>query len=70
MTNPTSDALAFKELVVRMVGSTDNEVRSNAEKQYTEIPLQMKAQYLLQIYMDSGSTTEVRLNLFVITIKF
>lgn len=59
MANPAADVSAFKELVVQMIGSTDNEVRSAAEKSYTEIPLQTRSHFLLQIYMDSSSNTEV-----------
>lgn len=58
MANPANDLAAFKDLVVQMIGSTDNEIRSAAEKTYNEVPLATRAQLLLQIYMDQTANTE------------
>lgn len=73
MANPSTDVAAFKELVVQMVSSTDNEIRSAAEKSYNDILLQTRAHFLLQIYMDGTANTEVRflmaLSMFIYTLR-
>ncbi|CAD5228158.1 unnamed protein product [Bursaphelenchus okinawaensis] len=50
---------AFQQLVVNLLG-TDNKTRDLAEKQYNELPLQNRAQFLLQLYMDATVNAEVR----------
>jgi hypothetical protein len=58
-----ADITVFKDLVVQMVSSTENATRNEAEKTYNEIPMQTRAHYLLQLYMDANLLQDVSFEL-------
>ncbi|KAI6211224.1 Importin-5 [Aphelenchoides besseyi] len=50
----------FQELVVAMVGSSDNDARNAAEKTYNDVPMKNRAQLLLQLYTTPTINNEIR----------